>query len=304
MSEGKVIISAREFTKQEIEDGIYIVNRYKKLSRTELAKTICEGIDWYSPNGNPKTDAGFKFLNYIEKEYNVKLPAKIDTGSSKSSKEAKITDRTLPKDKISGSLSEYMPIQLAIADTQEPRRLWNEFIQRYHDEKYKRPFGSHLRYFIISGDKLLGCLLFSASALALEDRDKWIGWDKETRLKNLYLVINNTRFLIFPWVEIRFLASHVLSLVKKRITNDWMRYYNYEPVLLETFIDISKYKGTCYKAANWEYVGRTKGRGRQDRYHNYLSSPKDIYMYPLKKDFRKYLNGEKDAIIGGDYDKF
>jgi hypothetical protein len=110
-------------------------------------------------------------------------------------------------------------------------------------------------------------------------------------------VLNNSRFLILPWIKISNLASYVLGMAARRIQRDWLKHYLYAPVLLETFIDPAEYKGTCYKAANWQRIGMTKGRGRQDRYGEYLSTPREIYMYPLEKDFRSYLHGEKEPII-------
>ena len=173
--------------------------------------------------------------------------------------------------------------------------LWNEYVERYHSLGYKRPFGAHQRYFIWSGNvpkQRLGCMLFSASAWALSERDEWIGWSKEDRSQRLHLIVNNTRFLIFPWVQVKNLASKALSLAIKQVSLDWKERYGFEPVLLETFVDVEKYKGTCYQAANWVKLGLTAGRGRMDRHHKRLSSPKQIYMYPLRADFRAILRGE------------
>jgi hypothetical protein len=142
----------------------------------------------------------------------------------------------------------------------------------------------------------LGCMMFSPSAWALEDRDKWIGWTKDDRSQRLVYVVNNSRFLLFPWIRIRNLASYALGQAVRRIQYDWLESFLYSPVLLETFIDIKHYRGSCYRAANWQKVGDTKGRGRNDTHREGLSSPRDIYMYPLEKDFRKYLLGEKAPI--------
>ncbi|MEW5817492.1 MAG: Druantia anti-phage system protein DruA [Spirochaetota bacterium] len=155
------------------------------------------------------------------------------------------------------------------------------------------PFGAHQRYFILSRDeRFLGCILFSAAAWALEARDQWIGWTQNDRSRRLHLVVNNARYLIFPWVHVKNLASKALSLAAKQIGYDWQERYGYSPVLLETFVDPEEYRGTCYKAANWVMLGWTAGRGRMDRYKQYLSSPKHIYVYPLHRDFRSILRGE------------
>ena len=134
---------------------------------------------------------------------------------------------------------------------------------------------------------------FSASAWELEERDKWLDWTVDDRKVRLNLIINNSRFLIFPWIHIRNLASKTLSLAAKQIQEDWLREYCYAPVLMETFVDLAHFKGTCYKAANWIYLGETKGRGRMDRNTEYALSKKAIFMYPLQKDFKAVLKGEK-----------
>jgi hypothetical protein len=155
----------------------------------------------------------------------------------------------------------------------------------------KQVFGSRLQYLIKSGEHELGCLQFSASAWSLEERDRWIGWKKEDRITRLQLVVNNSRFLIFPWVKIKNLASKSLSIAVKQIKKDWLTEYCYEPVLLETFVDTEYYNGVCYKAANWQYLGETKGSGRS-RTKDSISK-KRIFVYPLINDFREYLLGNK-----------
>jgi hypothetical protein len=201
--------------------------------------------------------------------------------------------QTEEESEISGSLSLFEPIQLEAVRNKEDIRLWNEYIERYHYLGYKRPFGAHQRYFIRSetSNKLLGCILFSAAAWALAERDAWIGWEKEDRSRRLHLIVNNTRFLIFPWVKVKNLASKVLSLATKQVRIDFQERYGYEPVLLETFVDVERYQGTIYQAANWVKLGLTAGRGRMDRYTERLSSPKQIYLYPLRTDFRNFLCG-------------
>jgi hypothetical protein len=133
---------------------------------------------------------------------------------------------------------------------------------------------------------------FSASAWSLEERDKWIGWTREDKKVRLHLIINNSRFLIFPWVHIKNLASKALSLAAKQIQEDFLRKYCYAPVLLETFVDTEKYQGISYKAANWIYLGKTKGSGRSGRKKDILSR-KSIFVYPLQDDFKECLKGEK-----------
>lgn len=292
--EDKILLSGRLFSQQELEDIIYIVRRFPKLSCSELAMTICEGLPWVAPNGKYKTQACLQLLEKLSSQGKIFLPPKRQIRSSEQ-KPIVATPITETAAELTGSVGDYRPIELESVRGKESIALWNEYIERYHVLGYKCPFGAHQRYFIWSGNEpkqRLGCLLFSASSWALAERDKWISWNKEDRSQRLHLIVNNTRFLIFPWVKIKNLASKALSLARQQILVDWRERYGFEPVLLETFVDIELYKGTCYQADNWVYLGETKGRGRMDRYTQYLSSPKRIYMYPLYRDFRAILCGK------------
>ena len=287
-----VLLCGREFTMQELTDVQKTVRRFPKLSQRELALTICEHLEWFSPNGRLKVESCMQLLKKLEDSGLIVLPAKNEKLVHKSKELLILTTETNNPAAIDGLLADLLSIELKPVRSQKDIRLWNEYIERYHPLGYKRPFGSHQRYFIVAPkmpNQPLGCLLFAASAWALSSRDQWIGWSTEQRSQRLHLVINNTRFLIFPWVKIKNLASKSLSLAVRRIGSDWQTRYGYAPVLLETFVDKEQYRGTCYQAANWIYLGETTGRGRMDRYSEYLSTPKKVYVYPLAKDFREQL---------------
>ncbi|MDI6782420.1 MAG: DUF4338 domain-containing protein, partial [bacterium] len=146
-----------------------------------------------------------------------------------------------------------------------------------------------MRYLVYSGDCLLAALGFGASAWSVAARDEFIGWSQQQRERNLHLIVNNARFLILPWVKSKNLASRLLAKVATQLPTDWEQRYGYKPVLLETFVEKKRFRGTCYKAANWIYVGETKGRGKKDRYNLYAVPVKDIFLYPMVKDFRQNL---------------
>lgn len=292
-----LLLSGRYFTAQELYDIQEMVHMFPKLSRTELAKTICENLDWVTPTGQYKIDSCKKLLEKFEAQGLVSLPAKREREDKNHDNRERISfgPRTEAGQLVEGNVSDFEPIDLEPVRNRADIHLWNEYVHRYHALGYKRPFGAHQRYFIISRssrEQVLGCLLFSAAAWALAARDQWIGWTQVDRSLRLNLIVNNTRFLIFPWVRVKNLASKALSLAVKRIRYDWQNRYGYSPVLLETFVDLEKYHGTCYKAANWVLLGETAGRGRMDRHKQYLSTPKLIYMYPLRRDFRAILCGE------------
>jgi hypothetical protein len=178
---------------------------------------------------------------------------------------------------------------LVTAAARQHSQLWKELIARYHYLGYKPLVGAQLRYLIHSTQGWLGALGFSAAAWKVAPRDRYIGWSTAARQANLHYVVSNSRFLILPWVRSSNLASKVLALSAKRIVQDWQQAYGFKPVLLETYVDRQRFRGTCYRAANWIYVGQTQGRGKLDRHHEHAVAVKDIYLYPLQHHFRELL---------------
>ena len=170
-----------------------------------------------------------------------------------------------------------------------PSRLWNEYIARYHYLGYTPMSGSQMRYNVFAGEQLVALLSFGASAWKLAGRERFIGWQEPERLKNLQLVVNNARFLILPWIQSKGLASKILSKIARQLPLDWHRRYGYRPVLFETFVESLRHRGTCYKAANWVHVGQTTGRGKKSAVHHQIIPIKDIWLYPLRKDFANVL---------------
>jgi hypothetical protein len=285
-----VFLSGRYFTSQEIAEIQNTVRLFSKLSWMELIQTICEHLKWTTPAGRNKVDSCAKALTTLQAQGLLKLPPKRVMVKAK--EKTAVGCRTNPESAMTGTVREYAPIKVQPVTEVSQMRLWNEYMERYHRLHYKRPFGAHQRYFILDrSDRRLGCLLFASSAWSLAERDRWIGWTQRDRALRLNWVVANTRFLIFPWVSIKNLASTALSLAAKRIRQDWKSRYGYEPVLLETFVEPEHYRGVCYQAANWIQLGVTAGRGRMDKKTQYLSTPKLIYVYPLVENFRSFLQG-------------
>lgn len=184
---------------------------------------------------------------------------------------------------ISDTLGALCPISLQRVSAPDEWEDFKAYLDTHHYLGYKHPVGSYLAYFIVSekSGRKLGCLLFTASAAwAMAPRDEWIGWEKKHRKKLLHLIISNDRFLIFPWVKVPNLASYTSSLAAKQVGDDWVDVYKYRPVLIETFVDTTQYTGACYRAANWKYLGKTKGRGHFDPKHECKETIKDIFVYP------------------------
>ena len=280
-------------SKVQLDEIVEIISTFPKFSRSELANTICELFSWKRPTGKLKTVECRQFLERLDAKAVIRLPACRKQYANDTKTNIPRTEQTDTQAAISVKLNELSPILLTRVQCKEHRRLWYEYVDRYHYLGYRLPFGAQLRYFIKSGTKqgvILGCLQFSSAAWKMAPRDRWIQWDDEQRKRNLQKIINNSRFLIFPWVKVKNLASSVLAMAVKTIPDDWQSCYGYRPVLMETLVDQKRFKGTCYKAANWAHVGATTGRGRMDRENKRKGmAVKEIYVYPLCNRFRQEL---------------
>ncbi len=290
----KTTFSGRRFTRQQLARVQETVKTFPKLSRRELAETICEHLDWKTARGTNKVSSALVLLEELEAEGIIALPSKRRTGGSV----PKPIALRQAEPAISGEVEDLGPITLQLATTETDRKLWKSYVESHHYLGYKRPAGAHLLYFVVS-EKLqarLGCLSYCAGQVrSLAPRDEWIGWEKKHREKLLQQVLTQTRFLIFPWVTVSNLSSKVLSLSAKRIGEDWVQHHGYRPVLLETFVDTLEFSGSSYRAANWQYLGETKGRGRNPE-RSSTKTPKAIFVYPLQSDWRKQLTGGHQAV--------
>jgi hypothetical protein len=289
-SDGRLVQCGREISDTDEKEIIEMAETYTHLSRKELILTICENLEWYSASGTLKLDACQNLLDKFELSGLLKLPAKRSAAIGLRIKKPMLT-LSEPEVPIEGRIRDVGSVRLVLVREKEESRLWEAYVDRYHYLGYKKPFGCYARYFVESDRGKLGCLLFSGGAKSLWDRDRWVGWSYEERLRNLGFLANNSRYLIFPWVKVKNLASHVLGQVEKRIRDDWDDLWGYRPVLMETFVDPELFAGTCYKAANWQYLGLTTGRGLARKGQSYTSSAKKIFVRPLVDDFRALLIG-------------
>ncbi len=288
---GPMIQCGRKISDQEIEQIQQTVELCWRLSRNELAQTIAENLGWYTASGSLKVDACAKLLEKLQAEGALQLPVKREV--SKPNKTGiPITARSAPAADIDCQLEQLDFVKLQVVSEPQDINLWQEYVKRYHYLGYKKPFGYYLHYFIGSDRGILGCMLFSGAAKSIGVRDRWIGWTPAQRLRNLAWVINNSRFLIFPWVKIANLASHVLGQIHKQIRRHFKRRWGFCPVLLETFVDPQHYRGSCYQAANWRYLGMTTGLGLVRKGKSYRTSAKKIFVKPLVKEYRQLLCSE------------
>ncbi len=276
--------SGRRFDCDELDLIEGLTREFPGLSLTELSSTVCELLGWKRRNGKLKQKECRTLLERLQSQGRITLPVVRQT-SPFQARQIAVTPASDAQSRLTGSVRDYRPLSLHLVETKPQRRLWNQFIDRYHYLGFRVPFGANVRYLLESlrcPGQYLACLLFSSPAWTMALRDIWIGWDSDIRRSNLQWIVSNSRFLILPWVSVRGLASSVLSLAARQLPQDWERRYGYRPLLLETLVDGSRFKGTCYRAANWIYLGQTQGRGRMDRLHQaHGRAVKHIYVFPL-----------------------
>jgi len=289
--EHETIIQGRKTSPSDINFIKRLLVENQRWNRTRLSRELCFLWNWVTPNGRLKDMACRTFLLKLEKRGEISLPASQRQARINQSRNCKISDIPHSTDNIHCSLKDLTPLRISLVNSDKQNAaLYRCLLSRYHYLGYKRSVGENMKYLLQDRHgRLLACLLFGSAAWKTGGRDTFIGWSPPVREQNLQLITNNTRFLIPPWVKVPCLASHILSLIAKRIGGDWWEKYAHRIHLLETFVDLDRFAGTCYRAANWIFVGQTTGRSRNDRSHTIKVPIKAIYLFPLSKNFRREL---------------
>ena len=287
--------SISEVTEAVIDRINKTVAEDKSISRTELSREVCRWMKWKSPNGQLQDMSCRKILSKLNKDGKIKLPESQKQQNFIAKPKYEIHEELPAPFDIKGDISSLGKIELIlVSGNTKESRIWNYFMKTFHYLKNPSLCGTQLRYLIHSENfGWLGGLSFSASSWKVKKRDSFIGWSQDAREKNLQQVVNNSRFLILPNVDVQNLASYVLTMAKNNIRKDWLEKYSYAPVLLETYVEREKYLGACYRAAGWVFLGKTEGRGRQDT----NESVKDIYVIELVKDWKNSLCAEADGSL-------
>jgi hypothetical protein len=277
----------RDFSEQELEQIRKLIAEDAGRTRAELSRLTCRMLDWYKSDGGLKDMSCRVAMLRMAEDDLITLPPP----RRKPPPRQKIcfTEQTDPQPALLRPVHELAAIQLCPVVTRDHSRLWNEYIHRYHYLGHKPLPGAQLRYFVTLDEQIIAALGFGAAAWQTAPRDQFIGWSHEQRQKNLPLVVNNARFLIMPWVKSKNLASTILSMIARCLPTQWEDRYGIRPVLLETFVDTEQFAGTCYKAANWIYAGKTKGRGKLGPAGKQSVPIKDLWLYPLSRQFRNHL---------------
>ncbi len=279
----------RTFGNGELELMRQTAREFSALGVTEIARTVCELLEWKRPRGGLKNHECRQLLERLQAEGFLELPAVRKLGG-RGPRRADVSGSCCEPALVECSASECEPIELVLVEGPAESRRWREQVERYHYLGCRVPFGAHLRYWVRHRERELACLLWTSPAWKMQARDEWIGWSDEQRRHNLQSIVNNGRFLILPWVHVKGLASKILARSARQMPRVWETRYGCRALLLETLVDAARFRGTCYRAANWIQVGQTAGRGRMDREHTApAQAVKDIYVYPLARDARQQL---------------
>jgi hypothetical protein len=304
-SRSPISVSGREFDGDDIALVRSLTERFPRLSRNELAKTVCELIGWHRPSGRLKSRECLDLFDVLEESGICRFPAKKQTRPRGSASRPSVPSKELSQEPISGDLRDLLPLTLEQLDSPERNRVWRELIGGFHYLGYAMAFGASMRFLVLDRTgRFLGCLQYSSPAWRIKVRDEWIGWSDDVRKTNLQRVVNQSRFLVLPWVRVPNLSSHILAKSARQLPELWQRQFGVSPLLAETLVDVSRYSGTCYRAANWICVGETSGRGRMDKEHRrHGAEVKRLFLYPLVPDVRAKLQREEipsGAVEGTD----
>ena len=259
-------------------------------SRWALSKKLCRAWNWVQPNGTLKDMVCRGLMLELHRAGHIQLPAKkccVNNPFVNRKRPAKVTIDQSPVD---AKLSDIKPLQFCQVRRTASEKLFNSLIEHYHYLGYCHPVGEQLKYIVYSQQRPIACLAWSSAPRHIGCRDRFIGWSAHNRKEHIHLLAYNTRFLILPWVRVDCLASHILARMAKIVCQDWQTIYNHGIYFLETFVDKQLFAGTCYKAANWIYLGDTTGRGKNDQTNKANRSIKAVWGYPLHKHFRTLLS--------------
>ena len=276
----------RDFTPKELEQIRSLIEHNPMFNRTRLSEEVCRMLQWIKPDGKLKDMSCRVVMLRMQRDGLILLPP--STRIKQPVRKIKFTPATEPQNPVLCSVDQLPQLHLKIV-TKANSALWNEYIERYHYLGHTTLPGAQLRYFITAGEQIVALVGFGAAAWQTAPRDQFIGWNHDQRKKNLNLIVNNARFLILPWVQSKNLASKILSLMARHLPDDWENRYNIRPVLLESFVQKDRFVGTCYKAANWQKVGETKGRGKLGPAGKISVPIKDVWVYPIDKKFKVLL---------------
>jgi hypothetical protein len=283
----------REVSPEDVAFIQQLITKHPEASRRELSQKLCDAWQWRQVNGAPRDMVCRGLLLMLHRAGAIELPAVRYTPPNPLARRARPAPMLIDTTPIHGRLSQLQPIEFQQVRRTGEEPLFNSLMQSHHYLGYEQPVGEHLKYLVWAGPasdrRPIAGLAWSSAPRHLGSRDRFIGWSGEARRRNIRLLAYNTRFLILPWVEVSHLASYILGRIARRLSQDWENLYGHPIYLLETFVDPERFRGTCYRAANWVMVGRTTGRGKDDQTNCPNRSIKEVLVLPLARRFRELL---------------
>ena len=267
-----------------------LIARHPTLSRRRLSEELCRAWNWVQPNGRPRDMVCRGLMLALHRSGQISLPARQKTPPNPLAKRSKPAAIEVDQRPVETSLATLGPLRFEQVRRTAAEGLFNSLIEEHHYLGYTQPVGEHLKYLVFAEEQLIACLAWSSAPRHLGPRDRFIGWSAEERRRNIRLIATNLRFLVLPWVKVPHLASHILGRMARQLSADWERVYGHPLYFLETFVDSDRFRGTCYRAANWIVLGRTTGRGKNDQTHRPNRSLKEVLGYPLQRHFRHLLS--------------
>jgi len=267
-----------------------LVAEHPESSRRDLSKKLCVAWNWVQANGALRDMVCRGLMLKLHREALIELPPVRREMRNPLARRSAPALVSVEAAALQASLAEIRPLEFRQVRRTPQEALFNSLIEHHHYLGYTQPVGEHLKYLVFARGRPIACMAFSSAPRHLGSRDRFIGWDKQARLKNIGLLAYNTRFLILPWVTVPHLASHILGRMARVLSADWQRLYGHPIYFVETFIDPARFRGTCYRAANWIYLGQTTGRGKDAPTHKPNRPIKQVLGYPLVKDFRQRLS--------------
>lgn len=281
---------SRSLSAEDIAGLRSLIAQNPQASRWRLSKLVCEAWGWRQSNGVLCDVVCRSLMLGLHRAGHIELPEKKFSPPNNAALHRKrVTDDRVNQSPLECAFSQLPALTVRQVRRTKDEGLFNGLIERHHYLGYSQPVGEHLKHMVFASDRPVACLGWSSAPWHIGPRDRLIGWTPAVRRKNLHLIAYNTRFLILPWVKVKHLASHILGLAMRNISDDWQKAYGHPVHYLESFVDTERFAGTCYKAANWLCLGQTTGRGIKDKKHIVSLSLKDVLGYPLSRDFREKL---------------
>jgi len=275
------------------EDIVFVrdlIAQHPGLSRRRLSAKLCEAWQWKQANGALREMVCRGLLLMLHRAGEIELPPVRQISLNPFVRRDRPQPVSVDTTPLSGSLNQFLPLSLQQVRRTAEEPLFNSLIENHHYLGYEQPVGEHLKYLVYAQDRPIACLAWSSAPRHLGSRDRYIGWSAEARRRNIRYIAYNTRFLMLPWVEVPHLASHILGRVANTLSRDWEQMYGHPVYFAETFIDPGRFRGTCYRAANWKLLGLTTGRGKDSISRRPNRSIKEVLGYPLHPRFRDLLS--------------